>query len=215
MRIVFLLLVFANAAFFAWAYYDRTVGSQGERIVSQQLDPGKIRLVSRDEAARLTRLRRPACVEWGPIAPADVARAEDAIAALRAGLKVESRRPEESAGWWVYIPPFASRQAANQRVADLRRLGIEDYFIIPDDPKFRNAVSLGVFRSEDAAKTRFETLQKRGIRDVVLAERDTSARRVFLRMQMVTEPQRARIGELRTAFPGSEVLDCPAADGKG
>jgi hypothetical protein len=215
MRVVFLLLLFANVAFFAWAYYDRTVGSQGERIVAQQLDPGRIRLVTREEAARLARVRRPACVEWGPISPNDVARAEDAIAALQAGLKVESRRPEESAGWWVYIPPLPSRPAANQRVADLRRLGIEDYFIIPDDPKFRNAVSLGVFRSEEAAKTRFETLQKRGVRDTVLAERDNSARRVFLRIQMVTEPLRARIGELQGAFPGSEVRDCPVTDGKG
>jgi len=215
MRILFLLLLFANVAFFAWTYYDRTVGSQGERIVAQQLDPGRVRLVSREEAARLARLRRPACVEWGPIGPNDVARAEDAIAALQAGLKIESRQPEESAGWWVYIPPLASRQAANQRVAELRRLGIEDYFIIPDDVKFRNAISLGVFRSEEAANSRFESLQKRGARDAVLAQRDASARRVYLRLQMVTEPLRARIGELGTAFPGSEVRDCPVAEGKG
>ncbi|MCL4799474.1 MAG: SPOR domain-containing protein [Burkholderiales bacterium] len=215
MRLVFLVLVFANVAFFAWTYYDRTVGSQGERIIAQQLDPGRIRLVSRDEAARLARIRQPACIEWGPIGPNDVARAEDAIAGLQAGLKIENRRPEESAGWWVYIPPFPSRQAANQRVAELRRLGIEDYFIIPDDAKFRNAVSLGVFRNEEAAKGRFDALQRRGVRDAVLAERDGSARRVYLRIPQVTEALRERIGELRTAFPGSEVRDCPAADGKG
>jgi hypothetical protein len=215
MRTVFLLLLFANVAFFAWTYYDRTVGSQGERIVAQQLDPGKVRLVSREEAARLARLRRPACVEFGPIGPNDVPRAEDAIAALQAGLKVDGRRPEESAGWWVYIPPLANRPAANQRIAELRRLGIEDFFVIPEDPKFRNAISLGVFRTEDAAKARFDALQKRGVRDAILAERDASARRVYLQMHMVTEPLRARIGELRSAFPGSDVRDCPSADAKG
>lgn len=215
MRILFLVLVFANVAFFAWTYYDRTAGSQGERIVAQQLDPGRIRLISREEAARLAKLRRPACVEWGPLGPNDVSRAEDAITGMRAGLKIDGRRAEESAGWWVYIPPLASRQAANQRVAELRRLGIEDYFIIPDDAKFRNAVSLGVFRSEDAAKSRFETLQKRGVRDAVLAERDSSARRVYLQMQGVTEPLRERIGELRTAFPGTDLRDCAAPEAKG
>jgi hypothetical protein len=215
MRTLFLLLLFANVAFFAWTYYDRTVGSQGERIVAQQLDPGKIRLVSREEAARLARLRRPACVEWGPIAPGDLARAEEALATLQPGLKPGERRPEDSAGWWVYIPPFASRQAANQRVAELRRLGIEDYFIIPDDVKFRNAISLGVFRNEELANGRFETLRRRGIRDAVLAERDSSARRVYLRLQQVAEPLRTRIGDLRTAFPGSEVHDCPLEEKKG
>ncbi len=215
MRTVFLLLLFANVAFFAWTYYERTLGSQGERIVTQQLDPDKVRLVSRDEVARLARLRRPACVEFGPIGPNDVPRAEDAIAGLQAGLKVDARRPEDSAGWWVYIPPVANRPAANQRVAELRRLGVEDFFIIPEDPKFKYAISLGVFRSADAAKARFDALQQLGVRDAILAERDSSARRVYLQMQMVTEPLRARIAELRSAFPGSEVRDCPSTDGKG
>jgi SPOR domain len=207
MRTVFLLLLFANAAFLAWTYYARSIGSQGERMIAQQLEPEKIRLVSRDEAARLARDRLPACAEWGPIAPGDVGRAEEALNGILPGVKVEQVSRTESSGWWVYVPPLASRQDANQRVAELRRAGVTDLFVIPDDVKLRNAISLGVFRSEDAAKGHLEALRKRGVNDAVLTERERNAR-VYLQIQNVPPPVRKRIADLKTAFLGSDVQDC-------
>jgi SPOR domain len=207
MRTVFLLLLFANLAFLAWAYYARSIGSQGERMIAQQLEPEKIRLVSRDEAERLARDRLPACTEWGPIASGDIGRAEEALNGILPGVKVDQVSRTESSGWWVYVPPLATRQAANQRVAELRRAGVTDLFVIPDDVKLRNAISLGVFRSEDAAKSHLESLRKRGVDDAVLTERERNAR-VYLQIQDVPPPLRKRIAELKTAFLGSDVQDC-------
>lgn len=209
MRTVFLLLLFVNAAFLGWTYYARSIGSQGERMTAQQLDPEKIHLVSRDEAAGLARTRLPGCVEWGPIAPADVARAEEALNGILPGTKGEQLSRSESSGWWVYVPPLASRQAANQRVAELRRSGVTDLFVIPDDAKLRNAISLGVFRSEEAAKGHLEAVRQRGARDAVLVERERNPR-VYLRVHNVPPPLRERVAELKTAFLGSDVQDCAA-----
>lgn len=209
MRTVFLLLLLANLAFLAWTYYARSIGSQGERMIAQQLDPEKIRLVSRDDVARLARERLPTCIEWGPIAPGDLAHAEEALAGILPGAKAGQVTRTESSGWWVYVPPLATRQAANQRVAELRRAGVTDLFIIPEDVKFRNAISLGVFRTEDAAKGHLESLRKRGVNDAVLTERERNAR-VYLQLQNVPPPVRKRIAELKTGFLGSDVQDCPA-----
>ncbi len=209
MRTAFLILLFVNAVFLAWTYYARSIGSQGERMIAQQLEPEKIRLVSRDEAARIAQARLPSCAEWGPIAPADAERAEQALTGVIPGAKVQQVSRTESAGWWVYVPPLASRQAANQRVGELRRTGITDLFVVPDDTKLRNAISLGVFRSEDAAKSYVDTLHKRGVRDAVFAERERNAR-VYLQVQDLPPPLRQRIVELRATFLGSEVQDCPA-----
>lgn len=209
MRTVFLLLLFVNLAFLAWTYYARSIGSQGERMAAQQFDPEKVRLVSRDEAARLARARLPGCAEWGPIAPADVTRAEEALIGILPGATVEQVSRSESSGWWVYVPPLASRQAANQRVAELRRSGITDLFVVPDDAKLRNAISLGVFRSEEAARSHFEAVRRRGVSDAVLVERERNAR-VYLQVQNVPAPFRKRMAELKTAFLGSDVQDCPA-----
>jgi hypothetical protein len=209
MRTVFLILLFVNMAFLAWTYYARSIGSPGERMIAQQLDPEKIRLVSRSDAAALARERLPRCAEWGPIAPADVARAEEALNGVLPGAKMEKISRAETSGWWVYVPPLANRQAANQRVAELRRAGVTDLFVIPDDTKLRNAISLGVFRSEEAAKGHFETMRQRGVRDAVLVERERNPR-VYLRIQDVPPRTRERIAGFDTVFRGSEVLDCPA-----
>ena len=209
MRAFFLLLLFANAAFLAWTYYAHSVGSQGERMAAQQLDPEKVRLVTREGAVKLARARLPGCLEWGPIAPADVTRADEALSAILPGARVEQISRSESSGWWVYVPPLASRQAANQRVAELRRAGITDLFVVPDDAKLRNAISLGVFRSEEAARSHFEAVRKRGVGDAVLMERERNAR-VYLQVQNVPPPLRKRVVELKAGFLGSDVQDCPA-----
>lgn len=207
MRTVFLLLLFLNAAFLAWSYYARSIGSPGERMIAQQLEPEKIRLVTRDDAAQLARERLPACLEWGPLAPADVARAEEAVLGMLPGAKIEQVSRTETSGWWVYVPPLASRQAANQRVAELRRAGVTDLFVIPEDVKLRNAISLGVFRSEEAARNHLEALRKRGVRDAELIERERNPR-VYLQVPGVPPAVRKRIAELKGAFLGSEVQDC-------
>ena len=145
MRIAFLLLVFANVAFLAYRYYVAHYVSPGADPVAHQLQPDRIRIIPPEELARLAASRRGGpCIELGPIAASDVPRAEEAAAGLSSGLKLQ-RRVDDPARWWVYIPPLATRQSASQRVAELRKQGIEDSSLVNDEPAWRNAISLGVF----------------------------------------------------------------------
>ena len=52
--------------------------------------------------------------------------------------------------WWIYIPPFASRQDAENRARELLQGTITEYFIIKDG-EFKNAISLGIFSQEKTA----------------------------------------------------------------
>lgn len=213
MRTLFLALVFANVAFFAWRYLE--LGALFVRTVepgpaAQQLQPERIKLIAPDELARMASGKRQgACVELGPIAAADATRAEEAVTGIAAGLKVSQRRVEEPGRWWVYLPPLATRQAAAQRAAELRKQGIEDSSLISDDPQWRNAISLGVFRSEDAAAKRAEELRKRGVRGVEMAPREGAGARVYLQLRDAPEPVRGKLGELKERFSGAEVRECP------
>jgi hypothetical protein len=109
----------------------------------------------------------------------------------------------------VYIPPLGSRQAANQRYAELRKQGVEDVSLLPEDSKFAEAVSLGVFSSEDAAAKRLEALKKRGVQGPVMGPRESAAPKVYLQVRDVPPDLRPRIVELAAGFPGSEVRECP------
>ena len=210
MRTAFLALLFANVMYFAYRYYVTQYPSASGDPTGQQLQPERIRLVPPAELARFTASRRGiACLELGPLAPADAARAEEAVAALAGGLKVAQRRFDDAARWWVYIAPLPTRVAAAQRAAELKKLGVDDSLVISDDPQWRNAISLGVFRTEDAANTRADVLRKRGVQGAQVGPRDGSGARVFVQLRDAPEPVRLRFAELKDGFAGSDVRECP------
>ncbi len=102
------------------------------------------------------------CFSLGPYF--DPARAEALAAALRArGLTVERRRgrAERLIGHWVYIPPVATREAAQRVTGDLTAHGVEDYYIVTDDER-ENAISVGLFSQQASVERRTRQLKALG-----------------------------------------------------
>ena len=222
MRVFFFLLLLANASFLAFSWYWPGVQSGGDaQIIAQQLNPEKIRLLGSDQASVLTRKPEPpkpaadVCLEWGALATADTARAEQALAGLALGDKLGRRRLEDAAGYWVYIPPLANRQAAIQKAGELKRLNVDDYFIIPDDPKWRNAVSLGVFKTEEAANARLAALRTKGVRSAVVGAREAQVGKTYFRVNEASAAIAAKLNELKQDFPGTDVRECASDERKG
>lgn len=210
MRALFLLLVFANAVFFAWRYFLEHRTTRADDPVAQQIAPERVKLVAPEDLARIASSRKQGvCVELGPLAPGDAGRAEEAVNALAAGLKVARRKVDEPVRWWVYVPPLATRAAAVQRVAELKSQGVEDSSLVTDDSAWRNAVSLGIFRSEEAATRRLDEVRKRGVRGAEVGAREGAATRVYVQLRDGPEPVRARLREVREGFPGAEIRECP------
>src|SRR5207248_3998041 len=91
--------------------------------------------------------------------PAEASRAHDAFAALQLGGRLIERRVEEATRFWVFIPPARDRRTAEAAIAQLRRQGVSDLSIRPD-----NSVSLGVFSTEDAARRFLASIEAKGVR---------------------------------------------------
>jgi hypothetical protein len=155
------------------------------------------------------------CLEWGAFSPADVRGVLDALAKVLPEAKVAQRGVVDEGGqYWVFMPPQPSRQVALQKVGELRRLGVEEMFIIQDDSKYRYAISLGVFRTQEAARNYLEKLRGQGVRTAQVGPRDTSAQRVFLQVRAPANVARAELGALRADHPGTDVRSCAAANGR-
>ena len=73
--------------------------------------------------------------------------------------------------WWIYIPPFASRQDAENRARELLQGTITEYFIIKDG-EFKNAISLGIFSQEKTATDFLKTLQQRNVNEAKMLIRE-------------------------------------------
>ncbi len=223
MRAVFLLLLAANLALFAWSnFYASPDGATDPEPSRRQVNPESIRLLSGAELNGLPMLKpKPAgetqapgpaaaggCAEWGGFSIAEAPRAEQVLEPLALGARLSQRRSEEKAGWWVFIPPQGNRPAAQKKTAELKALGIDDYFILQEESSMRWAVSLGVFSSEEAAKTRLDALRAKGVRSAQTGERDTQVTKIWFQVRGADAALQARLKEFAKALPGTELRDC-------
>jgi hypothetical protein len=223
-KTVTFLLLLANLGFFAWIYFGSGRALDEPQLMEQQLNPQAIRLLSADQLAALAaertkqaaeRAKAPpkvtlaACLELGAFTPSDVARVQKALEPLAFGSRLSQRRVEETATYWVFMPPQRNRQAANQKAAELKKLGVEDFFIVQEDPAFRFAISLGVFKTEEAARSRLAELRTKGVRTARVGPRDTSVQKVYFIVREVPDALVSRLNDVRQSFAGSELKDCP------
>jgi hypothetical protein len=222
MRVLFLILLLANVAFFAWSRYSPADAGTDPLPVGRQIDPDKLRIVRPSESAAVPSSARSAaspaalfaasssCMEWGSFTLTDAPRAEKALEPLALGDRLGQRRTEETASWWVFIPPQPNRQTALRKAAELKALGVDDYFIVAEESEFRWAVSLGVFRNEDAAQGRLASLRERGVRSAQLGSREAHVPKVWLQVKGVDAALETRLKELARQVEGSELKSCAA-----
>ena len=224
MRLFFLLLVLANVAFFAWARYLSPADAAADPApLARQIEPEKLRVLRAGEAppAAPKPAPKPAaaapvaalCLEWGSFTLADAPRMQKALDPLNLGPRLGLRRTEETAGWWVYIPSQGSRQNALKKAAELKSLGVEEYFVVADEGPFRWGVSLGVFRNEEAALSRLATLRRQGVRTAEVGARETLVPKVRLQVQGVDAALEAQLKDIARTVDGSELKPCSPEKG--
>src|SRR5438034_3120249 len=166
MRIIVALLVLANLALFLYTRLDSLGTGEGVRL-AQQVQPDKIVLLSPQQVAALGPAKVSAladvCVEWGPLSDSDKARALALLEPLDLARLISQKKVEVIANYWVFIAPAANKPAADRRLEELKALGIRDVALIDSGPQ-RFAISLGVFRTEEAAQARLSALQAQGVK---------------------------------------------------
>lgn len=148
-----------------------------------------------------------ACYEWGSFASASVNQAVDE--ANKQGVRhtvVSLQSGAENKRYWIYKPPLASAEAAQAKADELRRLGVDDFFVV-QDPKWRNAISFGVFKDETLADALMEKLKQKGVRLVVKATRFGGEGHAMLKLQQVSSTQLESLKKTQPQFPDAELKE--------
>ena len=82
---------------------------------------------------------------------ADLERLEAAIASQELDDKLTRQELGTAPVYWVHIPPLRSKRHAEQKMGELKRLGITHFTRVDDTSKWNNAISMGFFENiEDA-----------------------------------------------------------------
>jgi len=203
MRAMFLALVAANLLLFAWSRYFSADETAADGVVLRPSDPEKLKIVPPVGDAAT------GCLEWGSFTLAEYSRAEKALEPLALGPRLSQRRLEETAGWWVFIPSQGGRAGAFRQAAELKALGINDYFIMGEETDIPWALSLGVFRSERAALARLAALRGLGVRNALAGQRDTTLPKLWLQVKGIDPALETRLRDIARQIEGSELRTCP------
>lgn len=215
----FLFFVLLLAALAMGAHIFLSVQSEKSDFSARERNRDEVRIVAvtppvvaarRAEETRLAmqNLAGAACVEFSGITPADAQRARDSFGALQLGPRLGERRVEEITRYWVFVAPARDRRTAETTMAQLRRQGVTDMSIRPD-----NAVSLGVFSTEDAARRFLTSIEAKGVKG---AEQGPFTRDLRELVMVIREPDTelvARLTVLQRDFANSQLraVPCPAA----
>lgn len=229
MRILLLLLLVANLGFFAYHYFLGETDGAAAQIAALQISPEKIVPVGVETVSSVvpgavstsvpavTALpaAQPAptnCAEWGPFAGSEVARADAALAALALPGGTQ-RRVTEVDGYWVHMPPQKTKGEVDRKVGELKALGVTEFFVVTDAGPWRNAVSLGLFKNEDAAKAELERLRTLGVRSATVTRRERFLKQVAFVVGDPAAATLARLAELQKDFPVVEIKtgSCPVS----
>ena len=72
----------------------------------------------------------------------------------------------------VYIPPLKSKAEVERRIAELSEQGVTEYFAVENGGDMHNAISLGIFKSEEAANNYLQALRDEGAALAQVGRRD-------------------------------------------
>ena len=215
LRLAVLLLLLVNAVWFAWAPdllrpWGLGPSSQAEpQRLAQQVQPEAMRLVQGEEAVRLVEsappLRPPECLATAPLPESVAAALRQRLAAWPAG----SWRLEatvEPARWIIYMGKYPDAEMVERKKAELRRRGVS--FEPVANPALEPGLSLGGFTSQAAANDQLAVLVTRDVRSARVVQERAELRGPALRLPLVDDLLRPRLGELQAALGGRPLAPC-------
>ncbi|MEK6210528.1 MAG: hypothetical protein AABM64_09235 [Pseudomonadota bacterium] len=214
MRWVFLLLLAVNIGFGVFVYLRDKAPNPDAQLIALQMNADKVRIVPpRPAPAPVTASARAACIEWGGFGTGELARAQGALDRLALGTRARRVEVSVTAGYWVFIPPQRLQSAMERKVTELTELGVNEYFPILDPGRWRYAISLGVFRSEEGAARYLAQLRQKGVRSATVGEREQRVTQTAFLISDPTEEESAKLAELKNEFPGTELraVECPSS----
>ena len=201
MKALFFLLLFANIAFAIYIQFG--LGSSSGSPLPAELHPEKIRLLPTPTPVPVSIPAAAACLEWGNFIGTDLQRAETAVAKLQLGDSLSQHAVGKVAAYWVYIPPLKTKYDAEKKIEALKKLGVTNYFHIQGNSKWHNAISLDIFRNEEAARKFLAEMRNKGVKSAVIGERNLKQMAFVVRSP--TEDVIEKMINLKQEFPGSEL----------
>jgi cell division protein FtsN len=151
-----------------------------------------------------------ACIDVGTFSAAESRRFESRLAALALGERQsrEAVAAQDVTSYLVNMAPQGSKEAADRKAAELRGLGLTNFFIMQGDSPLKWAISLGVFKTEAGAQALLAQLNKQGVHSARITPRGPQTTRYAYRFRDIEAATRERIVAVADAVSAAETRNC-------
>ena len=215
LRLIVLLLLLANGAYFAWAqglladWGVAPVQQAEPQRLAQQIRPEALKILPLDEAKKVevaaAALKPAECLQAGPFEDVQAAPLRASLASWPAG-SWTLEQTVEPAHWIVYMGKYPNIEAVNKKKAELRYLGVSFQSVL--NPALEFGLSLGGAGTEPEANEQLNQLAQRGVRTARVVMDRPEVRGQQLKFPSVDEALRPRLDELKTLLAGKTLRAC-------
>ena len=215
LRLIVLVLLLANAAFFAWSQglllawgLGPLQQSEPQRL-QQQVRPEAVRILPAGELQQAEALaaqapRPPECLQTAALDAAQIAPLRTVLDTWPAG--TWTLEPvTEPARWIIYMGKYAGVEQVARKRAELRQIGVS--FEAPS-ADLEPGLSLGSFPNEAAANTQLAVLAEKGVRTARVLQERPEQKGQRLQLPAVDDTLRPRLDELKFALAGKPLRPC-------
>lgn len=225
LRLLLILLLLANGAFFAWAQ-----GWLAPLLppMAEQREPGRLAAQQRPElitvlspraasaavaAASQAQPEALVCLEAGPFSEAGVTAAESALAGNSVPDGAVQREPSwQTFTWGVVMGRYADRSALRSAADELKKLGIKsDELSVP--PTLVPGLRLGNYSDRYGAEAALNSLVKKGVLTARVAPLPTGAAQWWLRVARADAEMQTRLSSLPPEGLGAGFKPCAVKKG--
>ena len=145
------------------------------------------------------------CLEWGKFSGMELDRASTAMDKLKLSEEQVQQQTNTANSYWVHVPPLKNKNSAHKKVMQFKKAGVRDIYVVQDPGRWQHAISLGLFKTEEAAHKYHAELKRKGIQSAVVGELANNIKITTFILKKLDNANVAKVRKLHKNFFGSEL----------
>jgi hypothetical protein len=144
------------------------------------------------------------CVEWRGLAPVELKPARELLKGMAEERVMSFSEVPLDSRHWVIFPPLPGREAATAKLAEFAAAGIKDAFVVKSGA-WDNAISLGLYAKEEAARGRVREVEDKGVLGVRIEPQAKQGTDYYFVIRSEDADALKSLNEAKAAYPNSAL----------
>lgn len=151
------------------------------------------------------------CVEWRGLSGEERNQVREQLKALANERVMSFTEVPLNTRYWVLFPPLPSAESAAAKLSELAAAGVPDAFVVRDGV-WRNAISLGLYANDEAARRRVREVEARGVLGTRVELQARQGTEYYFVIRSEDPDALKSLGGIKQAYPNSQQsrVACPS-----